>query len=436
MKKKISLICIELDNASVYEEFTPPFGLLTAATVIQNCGWSVSIHHLVAKKGFEIKLLELCKNTQAVGFSVMTSPNLNAVLKASRIIKDSGCNIFWGGTHPTLLPDIALKGSNVDVVLRGEAEATLPAYIDYLEGKISLFNVPGACFYGKNNYLHISPIPSNIPSSKIVGHSFDLIDLSIYLHRNEHMLTSNNKRIKNVLPMVTSRGCQFTCAFCYNQAVHRNTWRSLSIERIFTEMDYLIENYDIGGWYFYDDNFFRDMERAWSILERYKMPSFVESHVSRVNKEFISRALDAGISRLYIGGESGSDSTLRKIRKATTVSRIYKAVKACSQAGLPVCVSLMIFLPNETPDEMKLTFEFKKEIEKLPYITVDGPKVYNPYPGTDFYQQLINDGWVSPQSNEEWSKFVRNINPILSGFRLTQKHKEILDKYDFKPTAT
>jgi len=68
MNKKIALVCIELDNDNVKNEFTPPFGLLTAATVIQNNGWAVTIHHLIAKKVLKIYFCNLLKGLMPLAF--------------------------------------------------------------------------------------------------------------------------------------------------------------------------------------------------------------------------------------------------------------------------------------------------------------------------------------------------------------------------------
>ena len=64
-------------------------------------------------------------------------------------------------------------------------------------------------------------------------------------------------------------------------------------------MDFLIENYGITGWMFYDDNIFVDPERAWTIIEKYKMPSSVELDLNRVNEKMVERALKANVAKLY-----------------------------------------------------------------------------------------------------------------------------------------
>lgn len=87
-------------------------------------------------------------------------------------------------------------------------------------------------------------------------------------------------------------------------------------------MDYLIENYGITGWMFYDDNMFVDSERAWTILEKYRMPASIELDLNRVNERMIERALNANVAKLYIGIESGSDEMLRKMHKGITISQV------------------------------------------------------------------------------------------------------------------
>ena len=58
-------------------------------------------------------------------------------------------------------------------------------------------------------------------------------------------------------------------------------------------MDYLIDNYGVTGWMFYDDNIFVDPTRAWSIIEKYKMPTSVELDLMRVDEALIERALSS-----------------------------------------------------------------------------------------------------------------------------------------------
>lgn len=432
MSHKIALICIERDSKENLKEFTPPFGLLSAASVIRSCGWDVSVHHIVASDGFEVRLQQLCQGANAVGFTVMTTPNLHAVLQASRFLKEQRHMVFWGGSHPTLLPEIALSEQSVDVVMRGESERFIPPFLEWLADKKTLDLVPGACYRKADGRIHVAPMPILVSSSELAWPAFDLIDATVYLHRDEHTLIRDNRVVRNVLPIITSRGCTFRCSFCYNQAVHQSTWRGLSLDSVLAGMDNLLERYAIGGWYFYDDNFFVDQNRAWRILRRHRLPSFVEAHVSSIDDTFIQNALQAGVCRLYIGGESGSDAVLKRIRKASNVARLLGVVSNCSRAGLPVTVSLLTFLPEETPEEMQATFALKNILQRLPLVSVDGPKVYNPYPGTECYKQLIDQGWSAPANNADWAEFARNMNPLLAGFSLTPAHGKVLDDNGFQ----
>jgi anaerobic magnesium-protoporphyrin IX monomethyl ester cyclase len=98
----VVLLCIEEDSLLVKKQFTPPFGLLVAASVLRDKSINVIIKHLIFKDDIEQLLIQTCGNAFAVGFTTMTSANLLATIKATRLVKSLGLVTFWGGTHATL----------------------------------------------------------------------------------------------------------------------------------------------------------------------------------------------------------------------------------------------------------------------------------------------------------------------------------------------
>ncbi len=425
----LALVCAETDTPDVEREWTPPFGLLSAATVAQRAGCEVRVCHVRMNDEGRQRLRQTCRGADAVGLSVMTTPNLTAALEATALLKEDNCFTFWGGPHATLLPEVALSHPAVDAVLRGEAERTLPLFISWRLGKARVEDVPGLCVRTEAGAVRCAAIPELVGDQQLMPHAYDRLDLSPYLRVTEHRLSVAGRSTVQALPFVTSKGCRMRCSFCYNQAVHRGTWRGPSLDQVFSAMDGLLEQYPIGGWYFYDDNFFGDVERAWAILERYRLPSFVEVPIHRIEQDFVHRALDAGVARVYLGGESGCDETLKRLHKAQSVASIRRAVELCSRAGLPAEVSLMICLPGETPTQMQQTFEFAAEIRSLRAVSVDGPKVFNPYPGTQLFAELCRRGWSPPRTNEGWARFSRQMVPRLAGFDVTPGHQRLIDEH-------
>lgn len=121
----IVLVNIENDTEKVKRQFSPPFGLLIAASVLIRNKIDVVVRHIINTKESIDELLRVSKGAVAVGFSVMTSPNILAAIEASKRLHDDGTFVYWAGTHPTLLPEIVLREDYVDAVLRGEAECNL-----------------------------------------------------------------------------------------------------------------------------------------------------------------------------------------------------------------------------------------------------------------------------------------------------------------------
>jgi len=416
-----------IDREEVRDRLVPPFGLLIACTVLRELGHDVTAHHLVAGPEMGAQVQAACRDADAAGFSVITGPTLLAVVEATRVAKASGCRTFWGGPHPTLLPEIALGEASLDVALRGEAEATLAGFCDWLDGRVD--SAPGLCTRRRDGGLTIAGKPPLVAANDTAGHAFDLLPMAPYLRVERHRLPAAGRDVTRALPYMTSKGCPMACTFCYNGAIHDRRWRGYPQDRVFSEMDRLIADHGVEAWYFYDDNFFVDAERAWAILERYRMPSFVEVHSGRVTEAFVQRAIHANVGRIYLGGESGSDRMLRLLRKGQTVASLCRAVELCSTAGLPVEVSMMVFLPGETPGELEATLTLCERFNAMPFVRVDGPKTYNPYPGTALFDVLRDQSWVPPESNLAWAKITRKSSPSDFGCALSAEHQRVLDRF-------
>ena len=422
----IVLVNIENDTEKVKRQFSPPFGLLIAASVLIRNKIDVVVRHIINTKESIDELLRVSKGAVAVGFSVMTSPNILAAIEASKRLHDDGIFVYWAGTHPTLLPEIVLREDYVDAVLRGEAECNLYEFYNWRVGKYSPDKIDGLC-YKNDKKIVIKPIPPIVELSRLGYHPFNLLNIKKYI--DKPIVNRKNYIPGNILPFMTSKGCVKRCAFCYNTVVNRSKWRPYPLASVYKEMDYLIENYGITGWMFYDDNMFVDSERAWTILEKYRMPASIELDLNRVNEKMIERALNANVAKLYIGIESGSDEMLRKMHKGITISQVREKMQMCYKLGMKVDLSFMMLLPGESPENLDATLSLVEELDNYPNIKIDGPKCYNPYPGTEFYDQVVANGWKIPKSNEEWAKYNRSISLSETGFNISEEHLNILQKH-------
>ena len=133
-----------------------PAGLGYLGAVLKEKGLDVRVKDYLAEKfdanAFTRYINDL--NPCLVGISSYSS-TYNQALKIAHCVKNaSAIPIVMGGLHVSFLPDEALRNSDVDFVIRGEGEKTLPKLIDFLNHKIAISSIKGLSFKDKNRTVH------------------------------------------------------------------------------------------------------------------------------------------------------------------------------------------------------------------------------------------------------------------------------------------
>jgi hypothetical protein len=184
----------------------------------------------------------------------------------------------------------------------------------------------------------------------------------------------------DTLPLEVSRGCVFTCAFCrypFQGKKHNEYIRSA--ESIATEIR---RNYDLFGVTRYNvmDSTFNDnmyklelMQRALDIAKLpkpFEFNSFIKPEMLVTKgEEMIPRLIDLGMTGAFFGIESLKNSSRRAMNKGMAIEKIldmsYKLVED-SKSKVKLCASMIIGLPDDTPDDIHRTRDFFiKEQDKL-----------------------------------------------------------------------
>ncbi len=136
--------------------------------------------------------------------------------------------------------------------------------------------------------------------------------------------------------MLTGRGCTGQCTFCYEgrKGMNNRKLRMFSLEHCVKEFDYLVkefkpENDDQLYISILDDTFIANPKRAKEfcriIKEKYegKVKWFCEARVDTLakNPDLIPLMVEAGLARIQLGGESGSQKILDCYKKGATWGR-------------------------------------------------------------------------------------------------------------------
>ena len=340
----------------------------------------------------DIKELLLREKPDFVGIGMMTAI-FSSCRKVARIVRENlpDAVIMAGGAHITILLEKALeKLPEVDVGFVGEAEESIVEFADEYTGGGDWRSVKGIIFR-RGGSLHFSGQRPRIEN---------LDDLPIP-DRNLIVNVSRYPRIK-LASMIASRGCPFQCTFCASVPLWERKVKMRSPENLLKEIDYLVENFNISTFGFWDDTFTIDKEATIKfcrlIYRKYGRRKFNWNCLTNINcidDKLLFWLKMAGCKTISIGVESGSDRILKLVKKGITTDSVRRAVKLIKKRRFWLLAFFMVGIPYETEEDIRKTIDFIKEIrpDSINLCT------FTPHPGTELYDYVIRNGKFKVDEN-------------------------------------
>lgn len=384
----------------------PQTSLAYLAAVIQKAGYKVEIIDCIAEEMSWDTFKELLKNKSPryVVTNVITSIITNDLYTAY-LAKSLGARSIAIGPHITYLAKETMQRyPTLDIGIIGEAEETIVELIKKCDSSGDLNTVKGIVFRDKDTII----VTQERPFIK------DLDELPFPLHEllpiPKYSLPFIGKGYTFVL---SSRGCPYFCTFCRQPIMWKRQVRSRSAKSIFEELKY-IKRLGITNFMFHSDTFTVDRNL---VIELCKLMSEAglnlrwccNSRVDTIDQELLAYMKKAGCWMIMYGIETSSDLILENVKKGGKASFeiTKKAVMMAKRAGIKVWGYFIMGLPGETKETIKNSINFAKQ---LPLDLVNFA-VGAPYPGTEFYQEAKQRGWLE---TEEWESFDQNYSAIVS----------------------
>jgi len=376
----------------------PPIGLALITAILEKAGYAVNLLEANALQLNPRMIAERVADADVIGITAMT-PTVGTALSIAHYIKQKSprFKVIMGGPHVTLLPEETLTTSNdIDVIVRGEGDATIIDLLKSIENQQSLSNVAGISYKQNGKIVHTKDRTSIVDMDSLPCPAYSLLPWRKYKPHPPHGMA---------LPfgaMVTSRGCPYHCAYC-SKPVFGSKFRAQSPERVVEEMVYLKEKFGVREIAFYDDSFTIDKERVHAIADsiiskKLKIAWSCETRVNLVDKELLTHMKAAGCYVVAYGIESASPEIIKTIQKDTTIEQVEKAIRAHKEIGLQVIGYFMLGSPGETPQTIQQTINFAQKL-KVDFAQFS---ITTPFPGTELYE-------IYKRKNPEdipWEKFV------------------------------
>ena len=161
-------------------------------------------------------------------------------------------------------------------------------------------------------------------------------------------------------PMLqTNRGCPFKCTFCVDGADSVNKVNSFSLERVYSDIDYIATHvpkkmHDLETSDLNFGMFPRDIEICQylaKIQQKYNYPHNVHVTTGKNNKERIIKAIEclAGSISFGMSVQSMNDEVLENVRRSNiSVEKMIGLKPAIKNSGLDTSSEVILGLPGET----------------------------------------------------------------------------------------
>ena len=375
------------------------FGVGSLVQTVLDNGHDVNVKILLTKDDYSVFENEIMENTpDLIGFTAVSSqfPHIKELSKIAKNISKDIITIC-GGVHPTLAPEEILNAKDLDYFIRGEGELALTEFLRRIEAGEDLSDSQNLCYVkdGKLIKNDLMPLVKNLDDLPIPNKTF-----------YPYFETSIQKT--RVAPFFFTRGCPFTCTYCFNQywadnyGTNRNYPRFRSPEICIQEIEQVVSKHhkEIEYLFIGDDIFgangkwrqeFCEMYHE-RIFNKYNMKYMILMRVEMCTSGKLLKMLkDSGCFRIFFGVESG-DEAQRKVvldRKMSDAT-IIKAFEMCRKMGLETLAVNIIGFPDETEEMIKQTVKLNKILKP----TVSGVNVFYPYQGTELGDKCFNENLV------------------------------------------
>lgn len=263
--------------------------------------------------------------------------------------------IILGGIYATLTPEHAVANSGADMVMPG---------------------------LGERRIVHIL--------ERIVG--FSPNGLSHKTYEFEPSL----ELIKSVgfLPLLTSRGCPFRCAYCASHII-AGKYHRRGIPDVVSEINRAVENYNIRDVALYDDAFLMGpepgpldlLDKVGRMRDDLRWHSPNGLHCAQIDRGIAGAMKRAGFETIRLGFESASDAFHTGSGGKTTVSAFFRAVANLRDAGFArkqIGAYILAGLPNQTAPEIEDAVEKAIDAGATPKLSE-----FSPIPGSKMWPEAV-----------------------------------------------
>ena len=377
----------------------PPLGLLTVSALLPK-PWERRLVDLNVRplKSSDIQWADMVFVTGML----VQKESIHEVVRRCKAMKK---RVVLGGPYvTTTIEDLP----HVDHVFLGEAETTLPQFLEDLEN--------GAA---KRSYKAIERPPlSTTPVA-----DFHLAALKHY----------------SAMSVQYSRGCPFNCEFCDIIEIYGRVPRTKSNQQILAELDALFHLGWRGTVFIVDDNFIGNKKNVrlllpaladWQERNGHPFTLLTEASVNLADdNELLKDMQRAGFRRVFLGIETPVEESLKEAQKSQNRGNLLESVKRIQSYGMEVMAGFIVGFDNDPEDIFERQIDFIRE-SAIPLAMVG---LLTALPDTQLWRRLEKEGRLLGESSGNNTNCALNFVPKMDAARLVEGYQSIM-RTIYKPS--
>jgi radical SAM superfamily enzyme YgiQ (UPF0313 family) len=324
-----------------------------------------------------------------IAFSVLTGSYKWALERATLLKARLNKPIIFGGVHVFLNPAKTIQEPCIDAVCTGEGEIPLLHLCNAIDKGTIDYTIQGLWFKKSDGSIVKNP------PAKLINDldSIPFADRSIYWKYPAI-------RQRDALPMLGSRGCPYTCTYCFIPSAKKifegqgDFIRERSAENILAEIENCLQLSPFKKTvHFVEDHFGNNRKQALTVLKGLsamnngQLKWMGAIRVERFNKEdYVAELSKTNHGVLGIAVECGDEKYRKEVLKRDVKNdEIIDAANLARKYGIRFTTLNMLGLPGETFEQALMTLDLNIQI-KPEYANC---YVYQPFPGTQLQKYSV-----------------------------------------------
>lgn len=380
------------------------FGVMSIASLLKQEGHNCEVLIESRKEIILRELRYLLPDVVAFSCSI---DDYEWVCEVARLIKVNMSNILIivGGMHPTFCPEIIDENNSIDIICRGEGEYAVLELMNNLRDNKNILNI-------KNLWVRKNDVIYKNETRALINNLDDLPFPDRDIYYKYSLLRTNPVRF-----FMTSRGCPFSCSFCFNHQMKElyqnkgNYVRQRSVDNLIEEIKFVQKKYGINFIRFEDDVFILNKKWLFEFLGKYKktvnIPFLCYIRVDILDEEIVNRLSEANCYSVLLGIETGNEQRRNSIlKKRVTNEQIISASSILRKFNIRFFTSNMLALPGETLQEAFETVNLNIKIKADDVWC----SVFQPWPKLEITRYALERGFITKEDlkNSRFNTFLDN----------------------------